>query len=214
MSSFFKSLVEDAINSMNPTNSYKTRGFELRMNESQVLQAFLESYLKVKLLPFQTTDYKLDSQYPQSLNFLRKELHFMAKCGPDSEIERVMVLYLRQWLADRADGDEFDIIQQYYVQADNKDRYIDFLLVHNLGELSFPIAIECDGGGHRDPVVQRQDRRKDRLLLREYNMITLRFTGRQIYNNPEKCIYRIQNNFDFRKRSKSYRRLEYDRSGY
>lgn len=61
------------------------------------------------------------------------------------------------------------------------------------------IAIECDGKAyHSTPEQIARDRKKDKFL-RKNGWDVLRFTGSEIYNNPEGCVKEIQNLYDTKK---------------
>lgn len=128
------------------------------------------------------------------VKFVEDELDFMAHCSSNSEIERILCLYLRQWMRDQTENGVYKLIPQFPLLVDNNLRLIDFMLIHTTVLGSLPIAIECDGKHHENPKVKLEDRRKDRTLRDEYKINTLRFAGRHIYQRPAECIFRIESN--------------------
>lgn len=112
-------------------------------------------------------------------------------CSEKSETERLLAMQIHDWIQKQKCPAEYKLIPQYHILVGNKDRYIDFLLVRETDKGTRKLAIECDGKHHLDPKVKKADQEKDASLEYEYKIYTLRFTGRQIYETPEKCIERI-----------------------
>ena len=118
-------------------------------------------------------------------------LNLTSFCSEHSEIERLLAMHVHEWIYKQRCPAEFKLIPQYHLIVNNKDRYLDFLLVRETDKGTRKLAIECDGKHHRKPEVKKEDELKDESLEYEYGIYTLRFTGRHIYETPEKCIERI-----------------------
>lgn len=118
-------------------------------------------------------------------------LTFTDMCSEHSEIERLMAIHVDEWIMKQRCPKEYKLIPQYHLIVNNRDRYLDFLLIRETEMGVRKLAIECDGKHHRKPEVKKEDEVKDESLEYEYGIYTVRFTGRQIYETPHKCIERI-----------------------
>lgn len=63
---------------------------------------------------------------------------------------------------------------------------VDILLEDRAGPV---LVIECDGHDFHDRTKEQaaRDRRRDREILEMEGLITIRFTGREIWRDPEDC---------------------------
>lgn len=81
-------------------------------------------------------------------------------------------------------------------QAVIRSYRIDFLVV---GKYRGPIivAVECDGHEwhERTPTQAQRDKSRDRVL-QSLGMQVLRFTGREIWQNPDKCALEVATALD------------------
>jgi hypothetical protein len=118
-------------------------------------------------------------------------LSFTSLCSNNSEIERLMAIHINEWVAKQRCPGEYRLLPQYHLIVNNRDRYLDFLLTRETQHGTRKLAIECDGKHHKKPEVKKEDEEKDISLEYEYGIYTVRFTGRHIYETPEKCIERI-----------------------
>lgn len=99
---------------------------------------------------------------------------------PSSPIEEIMDSNLR--------NAKLPIIPQFQAYSDMHKYRLDFLLETNC---QYKIGIECDGlEYHARPGQYLLDRKRDRYL-QEHNILPLRFSGPEIFNNINDCIKEI-----------------------
>lgn len=99
---------------------------------------------------------------------------------PSSPIEEIMDTNLRDA--------KLPIIPQFQAYSDMHKYRLDFLLETNC---QYKIGIECDGlEYHARPGQYLLDRKRDRYL-QEHNILPLRFSGPEIFNNINDCIKEI-----------------------
>lgn len=79
-----------------------------------------------------------------------------------------------------------DSIVRVFSQVEFKTYRLDFLVVDEWGQR---VAIECDGHDYHERTKEqaRRDRRRDRSLLTD-GLPCLRFTGSEIFGDPNGCI--------------------------
>ena len=106
----------------------------------------------------------------------------------ESPIEKIMYLYLEELFVNRG-----TIIPQYSFEEYNYR--VDFYLKL---DQDVNIVVECDGHEYHEKTKDqaRRDRKRDRKLqqISEVDFV-FRFTGSEIYNNPEKCVNEIEDAF-------------------
>jgi very-short-patch-repair endonuclease len=99
---------------------------------------------------------------------------------PSSPIEEIMDTNLRDA--------KLPIIPQFQAYSDMHKYRLDFLLETNC---MYKIGIECDGVEyHAKPGQYILDRQRDRYL-QEHNIMLMRFSGPEIFNNINGCITEI-----------------------
>ena len=128
-----------------------------------------------------------------------KILNEFALLGIDEESPIEQIYFIALAIVREIKELNFVIEPQYEIKCDSKKYYIDFAIIHyecfkdDLQD-NFKLAIECDGYEFH----QKTKEQVDKDNLREYDLKMkgfdiLRFSGREIYNNPIKCAIKTIN---------------------
>jgi very-short-patch-repair endonuclease len=117
----------------------------------------------------------------------------------ESPIEKILYCFL---LIDKPD-DCLVLLQQELVTRGG-NRRVDFLLALRASEKPYRrpmFVVECDGTDfHTKPSQIAQDKRRDREILLERGLPTVRITGKEIKDDPEGCRVYIHELFKRGKR--------------
>lgn len=115
----------------------------------------------------------------------------------ESPIEQQMFLALKQ-LARQLEGDDdcwaINILTQYPVRIGNSCYRADLLARFGYipTKTIINILVECDGHDFHEKTKEQaaRDKKRDRSFARE-GLTVLRFTGSEIFNNPEGCAREV-----------------------
>lgn len=100
----------------------------------------------------------------------------------ESPIEERFYAAMKSWMG--SEGDKgIDCICQHEIDCYR----LDFILMWNGARI---LAVECDGHDWHEKTKEQaaRDKGRDRWLLCEYGLPTLRFTGSEIHRNAESCV--------------------------
>jgi autonomous glycyl radical cofactor GrcA len=128
-----------------------------------------------------------------AMNVARNALDETDKCHHNSPIERLMWVYLAEWISEQKDAHLYKLYIQYHLD-DNVSpvRDIDLLLQYDGCDHPVHVAIEVDGKDHLRPEVMKKDALKDKHLWDRYNVETVRVTGIKVFNDKEYCMRKVE----------------------
>lgn len=90
-------------------------------------------------------------------------------------------------------------VPQHQVSINGSDYRVDFLICYKPHHTSerFLIAVECDGHEFHEKTKEQaqRDKARDRNLA-ALGIVTLRFTGSEIYRDADRCASEVSNLFD------------------
>jgi hypothetical protein len=119
----------------------------------------------------------------------------MEFCESPIELLLMLALVRIQRMVDymvSAHEHRFLVYPQYPLKLEGKRMRIDIYLEFAIGDQCHKVAVECDGHEfHERTKEQAQaDKARDRLLQR-HGIRALRFTGSEIWEDPDKCAFEI-----------------------
>lgn len=152
------------------------------MEYEYLLDTFLELPRKAQLIVLEYKNFAiLDNLYLMSYE----------NQSPIEQIYLIALLTLKE-----AVGLQFMIESQYEINCKNKKYFVDFAICHYecLGDdlkQDFKLAIECDGYEFHQKTkeqVEKDNKREYDIKMQGFEI--LRFSGREIYNNPMECAFK------------------------
>jgi very-short-patch-repair endonuclease len=114
----------------------------------------------------------------------------------ESPIEMLMGIALnkhddrcRKW---SDDGSCFIVEQQFEVNVSGKTYRVDFLVRAQYKGQKYDIVVECDGHDFHEKSKKQvaKDKRRDRDLIKN-GFTVMRFTGSEIYKDPDACAREV-----------------------
>lgn len=107
----------------------------------------------------------------------------------------------RRFMLCASEGDERESVLRLHPQYQWEGYRIDFAIVMHVKERRIMVFVECDGHDFHERTADQaeRDRSKDRKI-QEAGITILRFTGREIYRSPSKCVVSILEFFSKRLR--------------
>jgi very-short-patch-repair endonuclease len=126
---------------------------------------------------------KLNDEDIPTLDKLYGEAWFEQLDYCESPIENILYIFL---LLDKPS--DMGVLLQQEIRTSTGIRRVDFLigLLTLRGDFRPMFVVECDGTDfHTKPSQIAQDKRRDREILLEWGLPTVRFTGKEIKDDPE-----------------------------